>query len=167
MQGDGLAPSVYGSVIAFNGILIVAGQLVVPKVLAGRSHSRVLAASTLMIAVGFGLTALAGGPWFYALTVLVWTVGEMAHSPSNSAVIAELSPAHLRGRYQSVFSLSFSIAALAAPIVGGWVIQHHGSAPLWIGCFVLGLVAAAGHLAAGPARGRRMERLRATEPAAL
>jgi len=165
MQRDGLAPSMYGTVIALNGILIVAGQLIVPKLLAGHSHSRVLAASALVTAAGFGLTAVASGAWIYAAAVLIWTVGEMANSPSNSAVIAELSPAHLRGRYQSVFSLSFSLAAMGAPIIGGWVIQHHGDPPLWIGCFVLGVIAAVGHLAAGPARARRMAQLNAVEPA--
>ncbi len=153
MQRDGLAPSVYGSVIAINGALIVFGQLVVPRLLVGHARSRVLALSALITGSGFGLTAFATGTWLYAVTVLIWTVGEMANSPTNSAVIADLSPGHLRGRYQSVFSLSFSVAALVAPILGGWVIQHHGDGPLWIGCFVLGVITAAGHLAAGPARG--------------
>jgi len=45
------------------------------------------------------------------------------------------------------------------------VIQHHGDPPLWIGCFVIGAAAAVGHLAAGPARTRRMTQLRTAEPA--
>jgi MFS family permease len=89
----------------------------------------------------------------------------MTAMPSNSAVIAELAPAHLRGRYQSVFSLSFSAAVMIAPVLGGWVIGRFGDPPLWIGCFVLAVIAAAGHLAAGPARDRRMAKLRAAEAA--
>lgn len=167
MRRDGLDPSVFGTVIALNGILIVCGQLVVPRLIAGHSRSRVLAVSALVTGVGFGLTALADNAWLYAATVLIWTVGEMGSAPSSSAVMAELSPAHLRGRYQSVLSLSYSLAALLAPIAGGWVIQHHGDPPLWIGCLALGMIAALGHLAAAPARRRRLAQLRAVEPAGV
>ena len=39
----------------------------------------------LIIGVGFGLTAFAGAAaWFYAITVLIWTLGEMLKSPSNA-----------------------------------------------------------------------------------
>ncbi len=164
MQHDGLSASTFGLVIALNGVLIVAGQLVVVRLLgSGRRRSRVLAASALVLGLGFGLTAFASNAWLYALAVLIWTLGEMTAVPSNSAVIADLSPAHLRGRYQSVFSLSFSVAVSIAPVLGGWVIERFGDPPLWIGCFALAVVAAVGHLAAGPARGRRMAVLRATE----
>ncbi len=167
MQRDGLSPSVYGGVIAINGILIVAGQLVVPRLLARHSHTQALAVSTLLIAIGFGLTAVADVPWFYAVTVVIWTLGEMANSPATSAVVAELSPAHLRGRYQSMLSLAFTLASMGAPIVGGFVIERYGDSPLWIGCFVVGMAAAIGHVVAGPARARRARLLRESEAAVV
>lgn len=164
MQHDGLAPSAFGLVISLNGILIVVGQLLVPRLIGDRAPSTVLAVSTVVTGVGFGLTAFAADTWLYAVSVLVWTVGEMAMAPTSGAILADLSPAHLRGRYQSVFSLSFSLAALLAPIAGGWAIQQYGDPPLWLGCFVLAMIAAAGHLAAGPGRRRRMAQLRAAQP---
>ncbi|MGH3716642.1 MAG: MDR family MFS transporter [Micromonosporaceae bacterium] len=163
MQLDGLSAATYGWVIALNGILIVAGQLFVPRLINGRSRTGVLAVAALVMAVGFGLTAYADAAWLYAITVLVWTLGEMLQSPSNSTLIADLSPAALRGRYQGVFSLAFSGAAFAAPILGGYVLQDFGSTTLWLGCTALGVLAAAGYLATGPARERRAALLRAEE----
>jgi hypothetical protein len=94
MSADGLSPATFGWVIAVNGLMIVAGQLFVPKLIGGHDRSRVLALATLIIGVGFGLNAFAGtAAWFYALSVVIWTLGEMLQSPSNSALIAELSPA--------------------------------------------------------------------------
>jgi MFS family permease len=165
MQHDGLAPAAFGLAISLNGILIVAGQLLVPRVIGNRAPAMVLAVSTVVTGVGFGLTAFAADTWLYAVSVLVWTVGEMAMAPTSAAVLADLSPTHLRGRYQSVFSLSFSLAALLAPIIGGWAIQRYGDPPLWLGCFVLAVIAAAGHLAASPARRRRIARLQTAQPA--
>lgn len=160
MGDSGLSPATYGSVIALNGVLIVVGQLFVPRLIKGRSRSHVLALAALVMGVGFGLTAFADAAWFYGLTVLVWTVGEMLNSPSNSTLIAELSPGELRGRYQGVFSLSWQVAGAAAPVLGGLVREHAGNTTLWLGCAAVGGVVAVAHLVSGPARERRATQLR-------
>ncbi|MGW5669450.1 MDR family MFS transporter, partial [Micromonospora sp. NPDC003776] len=160
MGDSGLSPATYGSVIALNGVLIVFGQLFVPRLIKGRSRSHVLALAAVVTGVGFGLTAFAGTAWFYGLTVLVWTVGEMLNSPSNSTLIAELSPAALRGRYQGVFSLSWQLAGATAPILGGLLREHAGNTTLWLGCALVGGVVAVAHLISGPARERRAAQLR-------
>ncbi|MEV4658037.1 MFS transporter [Micromonospora sp. NPDC049301] len=160
MSDDGLSPATYGTVIALNGVLIVIGQLFVPRLIRGRSRSHVLALAAIVMGVGFGLTAFAGTAWLYGLTVLIWTVGEMLNSPSNSTLIAELSPAELRGRYQGVFGLSWQIAGACAPVLGGLVREHAGNSTLWLGCAAIGVVAAVAHLLSGPARERRATALR-------
>ncbi|GLW35556.1 MDR family MFS transporter [Actinoplanes regularis] len=165
MQADGFSAATYGWVIAVNGIMIVSGQLFVPRLVEGRRSHRVLAVATLLIGVGFGLVAVAHAAWVYALTVVIWTLGEMLQSPSNAATVAALSPSALRGRYQGLNSLSWSIGTALAPVLGGLVLQGPGSTTLWIGCFAVCALAAAGHLLSGPARERRAA-LRRTEEAA-
>ncbi|WP_433530046.1 MDR family MFS transporter [Micromonospora sp. CA-263727] len=160
MADSGLSPATYGSVIALNGVLIVVGQLFVPRLIRGRSRSHVLALASVVMGVGFGLTAFADVAWFYGLTVLIWTLGEMLNSPSNATLIAELSPGELRGRYQGVFSLSWQLAGAIAPILGGLVREQAGNVTLWLGCAVVGAVMAVGHLLSGPARERRALQLR-------
>ncbi|MFC8615895.1 MDR family MFS transporter [Micromonospora purpureochromogenes] len=165
MGDSGLSPATYGSVIALNGVLIVVGQLFVPRLIRGRSRSHVLALASLVMGIGFGLTAFADAAWFYGLTVLIWTLGEMLNSPSNATLIAELSPDRLRGRYQGVFSLSWQIAGAVAPILGGLVRERAGNTELWLGCAAIGALMAVAHLVSGPARERRAAQLRpATQP---
>ncbi len=166
MSADGLGPATFGWVIAVNGVMIVAGQLFIPRLIEGHDRSRVLALATLIVGIGFGLVAFAGSAWFFALTVVIWTLGEMLQSPTSSALIAELSPSELRGRYQGVNSLSWSAGAALAPIGGGFVQEHLGDATLWLGCFVVAALVAVGQLVSGPARERRVVRLRAAEAAA-
>jgi MFS family permease len=160
MTRDGLSPATYGTVMAINGVMIVAGQLFVPRLLRRMRTSTALAVAVAVMGTGFGLTAFADSVWRYAFTVAVWTVGEMFQSPSNASTNAELAPAALRGRYQGVFSLSWSVATFTAPILGGAVLQYAGDTALWFGCFGLGLVVAALHLRSGPARERRAHELR-------
>jgi MFS family permease len=166
MGRDGLSSATYGLVIALNGVLIVLGQLFVPRLIGARDRSRVLAVAAVVVGLGFGLTAVTHTAPLYAVAVLIWTVGEMLNSPSNATMLAGLSPVALRGRYQGVWSLSWSGASFLAPVLGGLVQQHLGRTALWLGCGGIGLVVAAGHLLSGPARERRAVALAAAQAAA-
>ncbi|MFC7528088.1 MDR family MFS transporter [Actinoplanes sp. GCM10030250] len=163
MLADGFSAATYGLVIAVNGVLIVLGQLFVPKLIVGRDSARVLALAGLIIGAGFGLVAFAESAWMYAVTVIIWTLGEMLQSPSNAATVAALSPPALRGRYQGLHSLTWSIGTALGPVLGGLVLQKAGDATLWLGCFALCALASAGQLLAGPARARRAEQQRRHE----
>jgi MFS family permease len=167
MARAGLPPSTFGTVIALNGVLIVLGQLFIPRLIDGRERSRVLAVAALVMGTGFGLTALAHNALAYAGTVLVWTFGEMLNSPSNATALAELSPGSMRGRYQGVFALSWQLAAGLAPILGGLAQERLGPASVWLGCAGVGVLVAVGQLLSGPARNRRAAALRPVPEPAL
>ena len=166
MGDDGLSPSQYGAVIALNGAMIVLVTVPLTRWLQAYPRSRVLAVSSVFVGLGFGATAWAGSVPAYAATVAIWTVGEVIGAAVGPSVVADLAPAALRGRYQGVFGFSFATASLVAPLAGGAVYQHLGSTVLWVGAAMLSFGAGVGHLAAGPARGRRLRQLRDVEAAA-
>jgi len=163
MSADGLSPATFGWVVAVNGLLIVAGQLFIPRLIGGHDRSRVLALGTLIIGLGFGLGTFADSAWSYAFSVVIWTFGEMLQSPSNAALIAALSPIALRGRYQGINSLSWSAGTALAPIAGGYVLEHLGSSTLWLSCAGIGAAVAIGQVVSGPARERRAATVQSAE----
>ncbi|WP_018347612.1 MFS transporter [Longispora albida] len=162
MKADGLSTGQYGLVMALSAAMVVLGQLFVPRLISRSAKGRVLALALLVIGVGFGATALTGSLAGYAVTVAVWTAGQMLAAPPNAAIIAELAPGRLRGQYQGVFNLSFALAAFAAPAAGGLSLEYLGDWH-WAICLVLGLGAALGHLRTAPGRDRRAAELRAAE----
>ncbi|MFJ6385572.1 MDR family MFS transporter [Kitasatospora sp. NPDC092039] len=150
MGRRGITSSEYGLVIGLNGLLIVLLQIPLTRWVENRSRSAMLAAAALFIGWGFGVTALAGSSaWFYAFTVTVWTIGEILYTPTLMGLIAELSPTHARGRYQGVYSLSWSLASFLGPAVGGVLLERAGSVVLWGACGVCGTVAAIGYVLLG------------------
>ncbi|MFC0503686.1 MFS transporter [Micromonospora costi] len=159
MRADGLSPSAYGLVVALGGALIVLGQLFVPRLIDRHRKHVVLAASTGLMALGFGVLTIADELAVYLGAAVVWTIGSMLAAPPNAQINADLAPPELRGRYQSVFYLTFPAASFVAPTLGGVSLQYLGSAH-WLIVGGLGLVAAAGHLLAGPPRERRVAALR-------
>lgn len=145
MAEQGLPPSSYGMVIAVNGVVIVGFQLLVNKVTERRSPVALLTVSSLLFAVGTGATALAGSSVAFAATVVVWTVGEMVHVPTNAAATARLAPEHARGRYQGVMGMSWAVAGFVAPVLAGAIVDGPGSDVLWAGTFGVGVLAAVGY----------------------
>ncbi|TQJ25352.1 putative MFS family arabinose efflux permease [Micromonospora sp. A202] len=159
MRADGLGPSAYGVVVALGGALIVIGQLFVPRLIDRHRKDVVLAASTALLALGFGVLAVADELAVYLGAAVVWTVGSMLAAPPNAQINADLAPPQLRARYQSVFYLTFPAAAFIAPTLGGVSLQHLGDLH-WLIVGGVGLLAALGHLLAGPSRERHVAALR-------
>ncbi|MFD9428028.1 MULTISPECIES: MFS transporter [unclassified Streptomyces] len=145
MGTDGLSSSDFGTAIAVNGVLIVVLQIPVTRFIEHRDPRRLLIISSLLAGYGFGLTAFAGSVAVYALTVCVWTLAEIVNAPIQTGLVVQLSPAQGRGRYQGMYTMSWSVAALIAPLMSGIVIDHYGAAWLWGTCAVLGTVAALGY----------------------
>ncbi|MFF4060946.1 MDR family MFS transporter [Streptomyces sp. NPDC001668] len=145
MGEAGFTPADYGLAIALNGVLIVALQIPVTRFIQDRDPQRLLVVSSLLAGYGFGLTAFAGSVGLFALTVCVWTLGEMINAPTQTGLVVRLSPTHGRGRYQGMYTLSWSVAALVAPLMSGFVIDRFGAEWLWGLCAVVGTVAAVGY----------------------
>ena len=145
MGAHGLTARQYGLVAAINGLVIVLLQIPVTRALRARSSAGLLAAGSFLLAWGMGLTAFAGSVGLYALTVVVWTLGEIVHAPASMSVVADLAPATARGRYQGMYTLSWSAATFAGPLVGGLTLDHLGRDAVWVGCAIVGTVAGAGY----------------------
>ncbi|MEV4636064.1 MFS transporter [Actinoplanes sp. NPDC049548] len=157
MRDDGLDPSDYGLLTALSGLLIVAGQLFVPRLIDRHRKDRVLAVALAVMAAGFAALAVADRLPAYLVAAGVWTVGSMLAAPPNAEINSELAPVELRGRYQAVFFLTFPAASFLAPALGGAGLQIFGEGH-WLIVAAVGAVGALLHLAAGPARERRVRR---------
>ncbi|MFK0235814.1 MDR family MFS transporter [Streptomyces vinaceus] len=145
MGTGGFSTGDYGLVIAVNGVLIVLLQIPVTRFIEKGDPQLLLVVSALLAGYGFGLTAFAGSVWSLGLTVVVWTLAEIINSPTQMGLVARLSPLHGRGRYQGMYTMSWAVAALVAPLMAGAMIDRWGAGWLWASMAVLGTVAALGY----------------------
>lgn len=155
LVGRGVPLPEFGRLIALNGVLIVVLQPLAGRVVTRYRRDLVLALGTLLVGVGFGMTALPGGTPLFATSIAVWTLGEIIFSPVASTVVADLAPPHARGAYQGAYQMTWGAAALSATAVGSAVMQRLGSGALWGLCTALGVLSAIMHLTSAPARRRR------------
>jgi MFS family permease len=151
MADDGLPSSTYGLVIALNGVVIVLVQPFLGKRLAAFDRPKLLAASMLVVGLGFGLGAVVHDWWGYGLSVVVWTIGEIGFAAVVGAVFADLAPVDLRGGYMGLSGMAFGIGTVIGPLAGTNALESFGPTATWLGCALLGVVIFIGQYALAPA----------------
>ncbi|MEU5863924.1 MULTISPECIES: MDR family MFS transporter [unclassified Nonomuraea] len=149
-----LTPAQFGLAMALNGVLIVVVQPLVSGWLGRRDASRTFALGLAVMGAGFAMTAFVTTTFWLAVTIGVWTVGEIITAGISGTIVAALAPEHLRGRYSGLFGFAWSLASVLAPLMGGPLLAA-GSQTLWFSVGGVALVSAAGMLALGPAIRRR------------
>jgi MFS family permease len=162
-----------GVVFAANTVVIVIAQLPLSRWIEGRRRMRALALMPTLWAVAW-LIVDATGAWLEATTAfaalvvaaVILGVGECFHGPAHQALVADIGPPHLRGRYFAIHSMSWGLAGTVGPAVGGFLLAAAPFA-LWPLASAVCLVAAAGALALErfvPPRLRRIPREDAAIP---
>jgi len=159
MISNGLTPEQYGLAVAINGALIVILGIPASNAAGRWPRFGVMAASSVLLGIGFGLPALVTTFAGYALSVAIWTLGEIGGATVAPAIVSDLAPVDKRGLYQGVFGAAWGLAFLTGPVLGGWVYQNYGATALWTACLVVGGLLGAGYLAMAPAAERRMTRV--------
>jgi MFS family permease len=155
MAADGLGAATYGSVLAVNGIAILALQPLAVRLLAGRDRYAVLSASMLLVGIGLGMGAFVGGVVGYGVSVLVWTAGEIGIAVMFGATFSDLAPANLRGAYLGIAYTAWGIGSALGPLVGAALLDRVGPTALWLGCALTGFALFAAQQAVAPALRRR------------
>jgi MFS family permease len=163
-----------GLVFAVNTAVIVIVQLPLSHAIEGRRRMRALALMPVLWAVAW-LLVDGTGAWLdataafvaFAFAAALLGAGECFHGPAHQALVADIGPPHLRGRYFAVHSLSWGLAGTVGPAVGGFVLAAAPFA-LWPAAAAVCLLASLGALALErfvPLHLRRIPREEALIPA--
>jgi MFS family permease len=163
MARCGLGPAAFAFLMALNCAGVVLLQPALSPYLRRFDAARLLAVSTALFGVGFGINAVGGNLGVYGVGTALWTVGEVVGFPVASTMVANLAPAELRGRYQGAFSMCWGIAFTLSPLGAGEAIQRLGPRALWLLCLGVALAASAGHLLTAAPRRSRLAALALSE----
>ncbi|MBB6565288.1 MFS transporter [Kribbella sandramycini] len=115
----GLNARDFGLLIGLNGLLVLALELPTTAFVSRFRPEYVLAIGNLLTGLGLALTGLTNGMAVLAVTVFIWTTGEMLYSSVAMAYLGGLTPPGLAGRYQGAYGVAYTIGAGAGPLLGG------------------------------------------------
>jgi len=140
----GLTEINYGTLISLNAVIVVALQFWVARRLEKYKPMLMMAVGSLLYALGFAMYGFVSGIAFFAIAMIIITIGEMIVSPFQQSVVASFAPEAMRGRYMAVSSLSWSIAFTIGPYFAGLILDSANPNLLWTLCGVIGILATIG-----------------------
>jgi predicted MFS family arabinose efflux permease len=137
-----------GGLLALNGLLIVAIEMVLIHWLEGKRHGLVYIVSGVLV-TGFAfilLNVLPAGVLTAFLVVILVTIGEIMSMPFMNAYWISRTTNYNRGQYAALYTMSWSAAQVLAPALGSQVITFGGFGLLWWVLGGISLVTAGGYL---------------------
>lgn len=138
-----------GVLLGTNTLLIVLFEMVLVHKLRGVSPTRLLGPGAFLFCAGFALMPFGASWTWLAVTVAVWTGGEMLALPLVESIVADRADEKSCGRYMGLLTMSFGLALMIAPVVGTAAYERLGANGLWFGCGIVGVVLWIGFAALG------------------
>ncbi|HET6698967.1 MAG TPA: MFS transporter [Nocardioidaceae bacterium] len=144
----GVAPRWLGWAFGANTAAIVLGQLAALKLIEGRRRTSMLAVCAAIWSVSWlviGLSDAIDGTTAVVMTVLglgLFGLGETLWAPLAPALINDLATEELRGRYNALQGMTWTVAMIIGPALAGLLLGN-GLAHVWVICTVGGTALAA------------------------
>jgi len=144
-----VGPAEIGIIILVNTAFIVIAQIPAVRLVARMRRTHAFAAASALFAVALlavlpatlAHSALAA-TGILAGVAIVLAIGEIAHILVLGPLVADMAPAHLLGRYLSLYSLTFTGSLALGPAIGGRLLQTNPDAIWWGGALAAMLAGA-------------------------
>lgn len=138
----GLSEARYAWLPVTNALMCVFVQYFVTLVTRRHRPGLMIAAGMLVYALGVGSVALMSSFWGFWASMVILTFGELILIPTGTAYAASRAPDDLRGRYMSIYWLTWGLARAAAPVIGGFLNDVISPKAIWYGGLAFGLTSA-------------------------
>jgi MFS family permease len=132
---------IFSILLTINAVMVVFLQMPISHFAEKFKPMQVMIGGAAFMASGLLLCSFING-WITAIfSIVLLTLGEILIFPSNSMLIDQLAPDHLRGTYFGAGQFR-KVGNFLGPIIGGFLLSHyHGQIMFWtISLVVLGSI---------------------------
>lgn len=132
----------FGMLLAINTVIIILLEVPLNSWMADWPHRLALSLGAFLVGAGFGALAFVTNVPAAALTVVIWTFGEMIILPASAAYVSDVAPRERAGAYMGLYTMGFSVALAVGPWLGTQGLEHFGPKLVWFGTFCCGCITA-------------------------
>ena len=136
----------YSLIPTTNALMVVLFQVAVTRRAKQFQPLKVMISGAFLYAASVGLVALSGNLLGFWIVIVIMTVGELLLMPTSSTYVANLAPMDMRGRYMSIYGLTWGLAQGVAPVLGGFLSDQFDPKATWLGGLAIGLIAVLGFI---------------------
>jgi MFS family permease len=139
----GIPANALGWAFGANTASIVIAQLFALRLIEGRSRTRMLALCAAIWSVSWAVIAMSDAVSGAAAVTLVvvglgtFGLGETLWAPVAPAIVNDLASEELRGRYNALQGMTWTVAMIVGPALAGLLIGN-GLVHVWVACTVGG-----------------------------
>jgi MFS family permease len=144
-----VGPAAIGIIVLVNTSFIVIAQIPAVRVVARMRRTHGFAAASALFAIALLAVLPAtlihsevAAASLLAGVAIVFAMGECAHILVLGPLVSDMAPAHLLGRYMSLYSLTFTLSLALGPAIGGLLLQSSPDAIWWGGALAVVLAGA-------------------------
>ncbi|MEV6415849.1 MFS transporter [Kribbella sp. NPDC051718] len=128
---DGMSLWWYSLVVSANAIVVAVCEVPATKYVQTWPLRITAIAGFGLVAVGYGMYAIALIPALLIVGTIIWTASEIIGAPTTFAYPGMVAPPHLMGRYSGAMLTVFGLGNAVGPAVGVWAWSHLGQS-FWI-----------------------------------
>ncbi|MFE2287208.1 MFS transporter [Streptomyces sp. NPDC059443] len=140
LADHGLDARAYGLLVAINGGVVMLLEIPAALALRRRSPLHIIGTGLVLVGGGYAMLMLGVGAATAAAMMVLLSLGEILYKTTAMAYVADESPEHAVGRFQSLYAgVSVTGVVLAAPL--GGALYEAAPGLLWPLCAVLGTAA--------------------------
>jgi MFS family permease len=138
-RNGGIPVSALGACYAANALTVILGQLPMLRAVTGRRRTTAVSIACVAWAISWGSALIFGSAvngWLatvgFICTMVVFGVGETALAPTLAAMVNDLAPDDLRGRYNGVSALGWTTGFFLGPAISGMALDANAGTALLI-----------------------------------
>ncbi|MCP4543107.1 MAG: MFS transporter [Chloroflexi bacterium] len=131
----------FGYILSLNAGIVVLFQFSITRWIAKYRPLLVMTVGMLLYAIGFGMYGFVSTYILFMVAMVIITIGEMMTAPTSQALVAQLAPEDMRGRYMAVYGFTWVIPSAIGPLLAGLVMDNADPRWVWYIAGLLGIVA--------------------------
>jgi MFS family permease len=142
----GIPAQGFGYILSLNAGMVVLFQFWITRHIKHLPPLIVMALGTSLYAIGFSMYGIVSSYALFMLAMVIITIGEMFVAPVGQALVANLAPEDMRGRYMAVYGFSWTIPVALGPWAAGLIMDKYDPNWVWYACGIISTIAIAGYL---------------------
>lgn len=140
----GVSEAMFGFIPTANAIMVLLFQLPITAYFKRLNPLRASAIGALFFTIGVLSVAFMQNFTGFLISMIIATIGELIIMPTSTNYAAHLAPISMRGRYMSIYSLTWGIAYGIGPLAGGIINDSIAPVMVWYFGGLVGMVAVVG-----------------------
>lgn len=134
-------PQYYGTIMTINGIVVILLTMIVISLTRKIEPILNISLAGILYAFGFGMIYFSTNLFLFAISTILWTLGEIIASTYSDVYIINHTPITHRGRFSAIIHILIGFGFIFGPYLSGIFISHYQVENIWPLIFILAIFA--------------------------